>query len=407
MKFIKNIIFVLMACGLAMASNMPLSTEASFMESYSASEVVIKATGLGKDEDVRRADRDLIRSAVYFLLYNGTDPMLNTPEAKARFENIKEKFFDENHIRMFISWEADKVISQRRTKLPNGDEVLKRVKMVRVNTAKLREALVKENIILSVAQIKDDIGLPFIMVIPESPKGQTPIEVLDKNPLAKHAAATIESYLTAKKYDVVVPRAAEQLNSLNQLQLDAKGIDEDMGYQLALSLGSDIYITFAGEVVGGKASVSVKAYETTTARLLGTETGYSATRPGTAMQPLVEEAVGDAINKVLQRITNYWIDDLKKGLQYKVIFNVTGSFSEDEIEAIQEDISILIDEEFAKAKENIVSAKTMDYLVWARNDEFKRGSQIYRFFKKKMAKRAKIKQININRKLLILGIENP
>ena len=62
----------------------------------------------------------------------------------------------------------------------------------------------------------------------------------------------------------------------------------------------------------------MRAFETTTARLLGAETGYSdeSAAPATA---LVEAAMTNALDNVMSRINSYWQDDIKNGLQYKVI----------------------------------------------------------------------------------------
>jgi hypothetical protein len=404
MNKIQKVVMTLGFCaGTLFASNLPTSREASFMESYSSSEVMIKATGIG--QGVEASNDDLLRSAVYFVLNGGTDPLLASSEAKNKFKVLEDKFFEIDNIRKYITWEAQKVSGQKKIKR-DGEKFLKRSKTVRINKKALTEYLSSNGVIMSQDALAEAVGLPFIMVIPEVSKGQTPMQVLDANPLAKHAAATIESYLTAKQYDVVVPRASEQLNDVAQLSAEIKGAEEDVAYQVALSLGSDVYIVYAGRVQDGKASVSVKAYETTTARLLGTETGYSKTRPGTPMEPLVEEAIGDAINKVLQRVTNYWNKDVKIGIQYKMIFKMIGEFDEDETEEIQEQISDLFDDAFYRSKENVVTDKTMDYLVWAKKDDFKKASKIYRFFKKKMKKTAKIRKININKKLIIMSVDN-
>ncbi len=394
-------------------SNLPLSKQASFIESYSPAEVTIQATGLGgktgwfKNDMSKNALLDARKASVYFVLQNGTDPLLNTPEAKAKFEGIGEEFFSGINVNTYISWEADKVISSVNTNLPNGDKGLKLTKMFRVNKKALTDYLVSQGIIISREELAQAVGMPTIMVIPETPKGQTPLEVFDANPIARQAAAVVESYLTARQYEVIVPRAIEQLNNMTQLQTELKGAEEDASYQLALALGSDVYIIFNGTVApgsgGNKASVQVKAYETTTARLLGTETGYSQTRPGPD-EPLVEEAVNDAIEKVLQRVTNYWTTDLKKGMQYKVIFKVLGAYDDDAVENIQEKISELIDEGFSESKENIITNKTMDYIVWAKRNEFKKSSAIYQYFKKEMST-AKLTKVNINKKLVIVGIQ--
>jgi hypothetical protein len=381
-------------------SNLPVSQQATFVETYSPSEVTIQATGLGKND--KEAIIDLRKCAVNFVLSLGTDPLLNTEGAKSQFSGIAEEFFAPVTVDKYISWESDKVVSALKSRLPNGKEGMKITKAVRVNKKLLTDDLVSKGIIKSREELADAIGMPTIMVIPETPKGQTPLDVFDKNPLAKHAAAVIESYLTARKYDVLVPKAMDQINEMTKLQGEVKGVEEDPGYQLALALGSDVYIVFAGMVYSSnKVTLQLKAYETTTGRLLGTETGYSASRPGPA-EPLVEEAVNSAIDKVLQRLINYWQDDVKKGIQYKLVFkSISGSIDE----AIKDKISDVMDEAFALSKENVISDKTLDYNVWAKKGDYNKSSKIYRHFRDALKSTAKLTQININKKLIIIGIE--
>ena len=294
------------------------------------------------------------------------------------------------------------MISTVRTKLPNGKDGMKITKVVRVNKKLLTDDFAAKGMVATNTELSDAIGMPTIMVIPEVTKGQTPISVFDSNPLAKHAAAVIESYLTARKYDVLVPQAADQINEMTKLQGEIKGVEEDPGYQLALALGSDIYIVFAGMVYSSnKVTLQIKAYETTTGRLLGSETGYSASRPGPA-EPLVEEAINSAIDKVLQRLVNYWQDDVKKGIQYKLIFkSLSGPISEDAIDKISD----VMEDAFALSKENIVAEKTLDYNVWAKKADYSKSSKIYRHFRDELKSTAKLSQININKKLIIIGIE--
>ena len=93
---------------------------------------------------------DLKRSAVMFVLKNSTDPILNTPKAKAKFRKIEEDFFKESNINGFISWSAGKYNKVRKGKfLPKGKTGFKKTKMVRVNTRNIRDYLVGEEIIVS------------------------------------------------------------------------------------------------------------------------------------------------------------------------------------------------------------------------------------------------------------------
>ncbi len=323
------------------------------------------------------------------------------------FQPREQEFFVIENITKYISWEASNVISANKTRLPNGKKGFKITKMVRVNRKALQDWLVLNKIVSGSSELGEKIGLPFIMVLPKTGNGETPLDVFDRSSQARQSAATIESFLTARKYDVVVPRAQEQLSDLTTIQSELKGADVDINYQLALSLGADIYIVFSGDVKDSKATVIVKAYETTTARLLGTETGYSEKRPGAGEEALIEEAINSSINNVLSRLNRYWEDDVKKGSQYKVIFKVMDNFSESVLEDMQFDIADLIDESFPLNKENVIADKTMDYIVWGDHTKFKKASSIYRYFKSNLDDVAAVRRISLNRKLVIMGLYKP
>ncbi|ERP31921.1 DUF6175 family protein [Chitinivibrio alkaliphilus] len=385
------------------ASNLPLSKQASFVENYSSSEVTVQATGMGRRD--RHALVDLRKAAVHFVLYGGTDPLLSSPEAQLKFQEIEESFFEDSNVASYITWEADRVISSADTRLPDGGRGVSITKNVRVHRQQLYEYLVSQDIILSRQDLVEQIGLPMIMVLPEVPQGQTPLEVFDKNPLARQAAGAIESHLTAQRYDVVVPRAQEQLSDLATVQGALQGSDEDISYQLALSLGADVYIVFSGEVENDRATVVLRAYETTTARLLGTETGYSERRPGASQQALTEEAVNSALSNVLSRVQNYWRDDIERGLQYKIIFQFQDGFDEYDKEDVQFAIMDAMEDMFTRFNENIVADNTMDYLVWATKDEYSRASSIYRDFRNTLRDYARVTRITLNRKFIVMGIE--
>jgi len=392
-------------------SNKPMSNQATFVESFSPTEWTIQATGLGTkggffSDPEKNAVLDARKSAVQYVLTGGTDPLLSNADAKSKFEAMAEEFYKNDNVNAYISWEADKVITSMKTTLPNGDKGVKFTKLFRVNRQKLKDDLVAKNVLVSMDALAQAVGLPNIMVLPEAPKGVTPISILDSDPLAKHAASAIESYLTARQYEVQVPKGADQLNEMTGMLAEGKGAEEDVSYKIALSLGSDVYIVYninPDIKTTGKASVSVRAYETTTAKLLGTETGYSKTRMGSPAEPLIEEAINDAIDKVLQRITNYWTADMQKGIQYKLIFKMLASFDEDKTEAIQDKISDFV-KKFPLKKENVVTDKTMDYNVWAKKEQYDGSNDVYKAFRNEMKGTAKLKKIQLNRKLIIVGI---
>ncbi len=387
-------------------TRLPKSREATFVESFSPTEVTILATGIGTN--AAKAEKDLKKAAVFFVLGGGTDPILSTPEEKQRFAAIQEEFFRTRVINQFITFIAEKAQTMRVIK-KKGKKYKKMSKLVRVDKQKIKDYLVEQKIIESREDIAEAVGTPFIMVIPES---KDPLDELQNSMLAKTAATVIQSYLTARQYDVQVPEAAAVLDELSNLQSEMAGMEEDATAQLAQVIGCDVYITYAAvinsdEVGAQKASVTVKAYETTTARLLGAETGYSLSMKVNSPEALLEVAIGDAIDKVLSRVMNYWKKDVKYGLQYKLVFRISTEFGEDEAEDISDVIFETVESEFAKLKENLVTSQTMDFLVWAPKDEFRSGSSIYRMLRRKIESEldmVDVKKISVNRKMILIKL---
>jgi hypothetical protein len=387
--------------------NLPISREATFIESYSPSEVTIRASGIGKNNT--QAELDGRRAAVWYVLIGATDAILQTPEEKKAFESVQDEIFDERNIAKYISFETTEYES--RVKLADGR--VKITKYYRVNKKLLTEDLVAKNIIKPREEITEAIGLPFIMVVPEAPKGVSPIDLLRSDRLLKKGAEVIESYLTARKYDVQVPEQMETLSELAQAQAGLKGIEEDYAYQLALAIGSDVYITYnvkierryVGSTEYRKAVVAARAYETTTARLLGTETGYSG-EYAVPEEAVVEEAMNDAIDKVLSRIMAYWKDDLTRGLQFKLLFRITGNFDEDTHDEILMATENSLKKLCNRTKQNVITDQTMDYIVWVDPKKYNSPLALFRDIRKQIesAVPVKVKRINANRKLLVLEI---
>ncbi len=411
--FISSIVF----------SQFPLSREAKLVEVVSSSEVMIEATGIysgngkrakHKKKDVTKngtskALVDAKRSAIYFLLFSGTDPLIRSEKEKEKFSSYESSFFKEDKMINYITYEDTNI--KKKVKIKDGT-ALKIVKRFKINKEKITKDLEKFGVIISRDALVESLGNPYIMVLPSVPKGKNPIEVLSSDKTYRHAAAVVESYLTALQYDVLVPAQQAALETLNMAQMGISDREEDYAYQLALSIGSDIYIEFSGsEDDAGygtkKYSINIRAYETTTARLLGSETGYSRGRKGELMVS-VEEAMNDAIDKILSRIRSYWIKDMNQGVQYKLVFDISTDFDEDEVEEIQFALMDAIEDLSKKSKENIITNQTMDYLVWCDADKYNKSSKVYRFLKKYFKKEGTdgvLRKVNVNRKMIILKVD--
>lgn len=418
------IVFALLISGIAAAQgNLPVSRQATFIEAVTADEVMIKAKGVGgvsglfglkEEESVKQAENDARRSAVYLVVYGGAglDGIVRSDEEKRKFGPVEQELFSDGNIMKFIAWEANSFDS--RVKLAGGEKI--RVeKQFRINRAAIAAFLVERRVIEKMEDVTEELGLPTLMALPEVKPGQNPLNELRSNAASKQAASVIESYLTKKQFNVVAPEQAQQVFEQQKAQLSVKGHEEDLSYMIALSVGSDIYVSYTVTVdsrkVGStevrKASVSVRAYETTTARLLGAETGYSEESAAPA-NALVEAAVTNALNNVLSRLTAYWQDDLKNGAQYKIIFSITGQFDEDTKYDIADAASKTLKKIAGRTKENVVADNTLDYLVWIQDKDLQSPSALFRELRREFGNnftQGKLKQITLNRKLIVVGVE--
>ncbi len=402
---------------------LPTSREATFIEANGSAEVLVRAKGIGgvkgfwgfkEEESLKKAEMDARKAAVYFVLYGGAglDGLLRSDEDKQKFSVIQDEFFDDANIQKFISWEASTYDS--RVKMAGGEK-LKIEKQMRVNKKAVSDQLIERHVIASVEDITEEIGLPTLMALPEVKPGQNPLDELKSNTVLKQAASVIESYLTAKKYSVIAPDQAEQIFEQQKAQMALKGAEEDLSYAIALSVGSDIYVTYTvtvdkrtiGSTQVQKASVAVRAYETTTARLLGAETGYSeeSAAPATA---LVEAGVANALDNVVARINSYWQDDIKDGLQYKVIVNIKGTYDEDTKYDLEDAVQKTLKKLCNKIKQNVSSEKTIDYLVWVTNPDMQNPTGFFREMRREFNANftsGKLHQVNLNRKLMMVSVE--
>ena len=400
-------IMMVIIAGCGKKAMIPATGEATFVETYSPAEVTILATGVGSN--LNEAEKDARYQAVNFVLLGGTDPLLQTPEEKMKFEMVKTEILDKDSVRKFISFEDDKY--QKRVRTPDGR--IKITKIMRVNKRMVEEFLVSKAVLKSREEISEAIGMPFVMVIPQTTKEESPIDLLNSDFLYMKGAQIIESFLTARKYDVQVPDQSVTINELVGAMTDERGIAEDVSYLYALTIGCDIYVTYTVDITSArygtkKASVGVRIYETTTARLLGTETGYSPEVSTSSDQVVMESAFNDCMDRVLSRMTAYWKDDIKKGMQYKLIVKFIGSYTRDKIESIQFGITDIVNGIANKTKENIFSDKTIDLLIWSKADEYENARKVYTALKGQFEAKFsgyRMNQITLNRKLIVVQVK--
>lgn len=421
----KMILFASILCVLSamLWANEPLSKQATLIETISSSEVLVEATGMylsaAKSNRARLKDveingiegaiLDAKRSAVWFVLMGGSDPLLREVGQQANFEKHSSRFFESSNISRYISYEDSKFIQRLSIEGGAGIKISKRFK---INKEQLLRDLEDAEILQSRAELSMALGRPQIMVLPLVSQGQSPLTLLESDSEARHSRGVIESHLTAKQYEVLDAGQIHEIGNHTEIQAMIGDRDEDMAYAMALSIGSDVYITYSGTWEDAayntkRHNMTVRAYETTSGRLLGSETGYSQARQG-EVKISIEEAMTGAIDAVLARIDAYWRDDYKRGVQYKIILSIDWGFYEDEAFDIQDIFIDSVENNSKSFKENVITEYTLDLQAWVDPAVFTGSRALYRALRQDFNKNypgAELKTIIINRKLIQLKVE--
>ena len=334
----------------------PNLQQSTLIESLGPDGVRVKAAGEGKDAGKALDDARL--SAIIY----AKDQIITTPEERAAFAAKEGDFYA--NAKQFISSEDADLLS--RVKQPNGK--IRVEKIFVVNPMKVQTWLSDRAIIKAQKEVAGALGNPTIMVLPEeAAKGQQ---------WTGHAATAIQHHLTTKRYEVKIPDQAQNMQQLTGALRDLKGHLDDVAALIAMQVGADVYIKYnvdltarqVGSDTVGKASATVNAFETTTARALGSATGFSRERSVSDRNILVEEAIVDAIDKVLNNVDAYWKEDAVNGIQYRLIF--AGDFTTQKGRASRDAIVRSLREISKTTKPILSTDKTQDFQIWGTQKDY-------------------------------------
>lgn len=297
----------------------PTGSAATVMESYSSTEIVVEATGVGKDPDA--ADLDVPLVAIQFVLFRAEDRIVATAEEERAAAPLLDSIY--GNPRRYIAWSSDHATSTRRT--ASGFEITRKV---RVNKGELGSVLERAGVVKSHQQLEAGIGTMSIAVVPDVPAGEDAVALLAKDALAKLAGTAISSYLTQRQYNVRSLDRMQEINATRQMDdmTQKRDVEEGNPASPVRSISDvDVRIGFTYRITplqgGRQASITVNAIDASSMDGLGSETGYSAVRPNASEQVLIQEAAKDAIDKVLQRLNNYWKTNLAQGPRYYLEFH--------------------------------------------------------------------------------------
>ena len=252
-----------------------------------------------------------------------------------------------------------------------------------------------------------EITQPIIMVSPVlSMKDGVP-DLSSESPYSRTTAEAINNYLTKKNYDVKSVDGQAELNSILQMQNDIANTEDDLSYLAGIALDADIYIKYNQEVTNDEVSVEVSAYETSTSRLLGSQSSVVRNNGHTSKINL-NSNIGAAVRKAMpgleQKILGYWKMDLSKGTQYKVVVNIKGEYSDSQTEDMHDAIMKGLKGNFNSVKVNVMTAKTLDFVIYANPLKYKDSQEVYTKIRQILKPIAETKKNNITRKLILMEL---
>ena len=255
-------------------------------------------------------------------------------------------------------------------------------------------------------EVLQDYTQPMIVVTPAmSSNGDAQEIVADNNTHSVQEA--IHSYLTKKNYEVKSVEGQETLNEILQMQNDIANTEDDLSYLAGIALDADIYIKFKQEVTNDEVSVELSAYEASTARLLGSQTS-TVRNNGHTSKINIASNLGAAVRKAMPgletKILSYWKNDLSKGNQYKVVINIKGEYSDSQTEDLHDAIMNGLKGNFNSVKVNVMTAKTLDFVIYASAIKYKDTQEVYSKIRQILKPLADTKKNNITRKLILMEL---
>lgn len=143
------------------------------------------------------------------------------------------------------------------------------------------------------------------------------------NELARNAAA---EFLTERGYNAVdTGSGVRKMNALEQRVVKSQNLPMDEEYRASLMMGADIMIevTVWNQSKGNstKGAAAVKAFESTTKRLIGSSSAFGEEYPLDNQREFqtMKQAIQSAVERVLDQVNGYWQRDAVAGNRYYVI----------------------------------------------------------------------------------------
>ncbi len=328
-------------------------TSSQFIESYDTGNFLLRARGKGKS--ISEVKKNAKKDALCYALIKGNHSILDSKKKRKNFTKYADEIYNDLHI--YTS------IKGREKSRSEEDGLYVFEYIVIVNEKNLRKDLADIGVITGVDKLNKSLGNQSFIVM--------------KNDKNNFATSVMEKYLIDRKFNLINKSSINKKsrNATLSVLTDIYGGEEDFvnkKYANILNSGSDVFVEVETTLTNSKssgvatkqASVSIKAYESATNKIISSKTGHSPQRATTNTNALIEEATNDAANKVTKSVSSKWKNYLQDGKPMRVLmvsvdtdnFNRVGDAFYDALQGLSDNVQLL--------SKGVVSS---DYLVQVKN----------------------------------------
>jgi len=197
-----------------------------------------------------------------------------------------------------------------------------------VNTTDLGRVLTEAGMMATTKELAKSVGNPTIMILYSGLTDRQRSH--EETQLGEVVTTYITGFLTKKRWNIVDRKQIQRARKQMKAQGAVEGLPPDPQAQLAMLVGADIYMEFSivpSTARGLKADVSIKAFDTTTAKVRAAGTASSRVYPaGTTWAKIMQEALGNTMPSIFENLRGYWLEDASEGRPIFIV--IDADFSE-------------------------------------------------------------------------------
>jgi len=246
---------------------------------------------------------------------------------------------------------------------------------------------------------------PSILVMPEKKDaGISELEIIQKNSYARLMMECVSDYFSKKEYTLKSLEGQKDINEFISMQNDIAGNEDDLAYVASLFFGADVYLKFSGDFSRKNIRLELKAYESVTGALLGNEVYWGKIESSKNLNDNIKNAAEIVSRQLDAKLQKYWNNERRKGVQYKIVMNLSSEFDEDFVEDLHAKINATLSRMFKKFSFNVMTSKTVDVIVFADPAAFPNSQGVYNALRKDLKATVGVKKNNITSKLILLNL---